>query len=64
MPPRDFWTDEQIARAEKMVANGVPKYEIDRYFGRAKGSTQNALYIRANPGQRERVAAARKRSGL
>lgn len=46
------WTDEQLARARKMLAAGVPKQQIDRYFGRARNSIFQALARRDDPAKR------------
>jgi N-acetyl-anhydromuramyl-L-alanine amidase AmpD len=50
------WTDEQIRRARKMIEHGIPKYQIDRYFGRVRGSTSIALARRDNPMRRFAMA--------
>jgi hypothetical protein len=53
-----FWTDEEISIARKMIARGVPKYEIDRRFGRHRGSISSALARRYNPARQKRMADA------
>jgi hypothetical protein len=50
---RKPWTDEEIAKARKMLANGVSRYEIDRYFGRGRNATWQALAIRDDPTYRK-----------
>ena len=54
------WTDEQLARARKMLAAGVPKQQIDRYFGRARNSIFQALARRDDPARRAIMAQAYK----
>lgn len=37
------WTDADIEKARKMIAQGMSMRDVDDYFGRQHGSTSDAL---------------------
>lgn len=48
------WTDADIEKARKMIAQGMSMRDVDNYFDRPHGSTADALRWRRKKEAKER----------